>query len=381
MSHATLSYLACGWQENVFMTDKKGITRKHIPSVVGTGLIALDIVTNNHQNTPLHFWSGGSCGNVLIILAYLGWHSYPVARLGSDNAAKTITNDMRKHGVNLRHVFYDQDVHTPIILQKILTTPDGNPTHRFYWVCPNCGNWLPRYRPFLLREIQSLKQDLPQMNCFHFDRVSAAAFYLAEKARDQGALVVFEPPNIREDKEFQRAYDICDILKYSNGHSKYSAEVAFKSNAKLVIETLGVEGLRYRVRRNGKCEDWKLLPAFRVMNLKDAAGAGDWCTAGIIDMLSNKEGNNGHEEISDENIVKALRYGQALGALNCAFEGARGVMYSLNKAQFNNDLELILERNEANISYKDIFTQKHTGVMKRICPACKPGKKEYYQKK
>lgn len=345
------------------------MSKNKTPTCVGTGLIALDMVMNGDRGESPRFWAGGSCGNVLTALAYLGWHSYPVARFGDDNAAKTIVKDMRRHKVKLQFMFYDTSVQTPIILQRIITSPDGNPTHRFYWVCPNCGNWLPRYKPVLLREVQGLGDDVPKMTCFYFDRVSAAALYLAEKAKDQGALVVFEPTSIKEDKQFKKAMSACDVLKYSNERTKHLAKSTYESPAQLVIETLGAEGLRYRLRRNGIYDKWKLLPAFRVPKLKDAAGAGDWCTAGMVDMLS-KDGETQLKRISEKKIVSALRYGQALSALNCAFEGARGAMYGLDKRQFGKEVQEILDRKEASSSIVDTFSTKAKKTAQCVCPAC-----------
>lgn len=343
--------------------------KKKTPTCVGTGLIALDMVINGDRNESPRLWTGGSCGNVLTILAYLGWHSYPVVRFRDDKAAKTIVKDMRRHKVNLQYIFYDTSVQTPIILQRILTSPDGNPTHRFYWVCPNCGNWLPRYRPVLLREVQGIGDDVPKMTCFYFDRVSAAALYLAEKARNQGALVVFEPTSIKDDKQFEKAMSACNILKYSNEHTKNFAKSTYESPAQLVIETLGAEGLRYRLRRKSIYDKWKLLPAFRVANLKDASGAGDWCTAGLLDMLS-REGETPLKRVSEKKIVSALRYGQALSSLNCAFEGARGAMYGLDKKQFGKEVLEILDRKEARSSIVDTLSTKAKKTALCVCPAC-----------
>ncbi len=339
------------------------------PTCVGTGLIALDMVMNGDRGESPRLWAGGSCGNVLTILAYLGWHSYPVARFGDDKAAKSIVKDMRRHEVKLQFIFYDTSVKTPIILQRILTSPDGNPTHRFYWVCPNCGNWLPRYKPILLREVQGLGDDVPKMTCFYFDRVSAAALFLAEKARSQGALVVFEPTSIKEDKQFKKAMSACDVLKYSNERTKHFTKFTYESPARLVIETLGAEGLRYRLRRNGIYDKWKLQPAFRVANLKDAAGAGDWCTAGMVDMLF-REGETPLKRVSEKKIVSALRYGQALSALNCAFEGARGAMYGLDKKHFGKEVQEILDRKEASSSIVDNLSTKAKKTAQCVCPAC-----------
>ena len=37
------------------------------PKVVGTGLIALDVVIGPDPETPVRSWAGGTCGNVLSI--------------------------------------------------------------------------------------------------------------------------------------------------------------------------------------------------------------------------------------------------------------------------------------------------------------------------
>jgi sugar/nucleoside kinase (ribokinase family) len=339
------------------------------PICMGTGLIALDIVTSGEEEAPPRFWAGGTCGNVLTILAYLGWRSYPVVRLGDDSAAKRIARDMRQYNVDLRYLSYDENVNTPIVVERIFPSTDGTPTHRFYWVCPNCGNWLPRYRPVPLREVEALSEGLPKMTCFFFDRVSAAALYLAKKARGQGALVVFEPPRIKESEEFEQAIDACDILKYSNERTKNFTKSAYESSAHLVIETLGAEGLRYRLRREGRCEEWKLLRAFCVTNVRDAAGAGDWCSAGIIEVLG-KVSESSIELASEERIIKALRYGQALSALNCSFEGARGAMYGLNKNEFNREVHAILDQKQSQIPVVDALPSKAKKAIKCICPGC-----------
>ena len=39
--------------------------------VVGAGLVALDVVLDERTATPPRLWAGGTCGNVLSILAFL----------------------------------------------------------------------------------------------------------------------------------------------------------------------------------------------------------------------------------------------------------------------------------------------------------------------
>jgi len=334
----------------------------------GTGLIALDLVTNGNEESSLRSWAGGSCGNVLTILSYLGWKSYPLVRLGDDDAAKEVAKDMIEHGVDMRYVLIDKSIHTPIILQRIFVARDGQPSHRFHWKCPNCGNWLPRYSPIRLKDISDFSNQTLNLNSFYFDRISPASLRLADMARQKGALVVFEPTGLKDDPAFRTAIDLCDILKFSNERAKHSPQAAYESQAKLVIETLGHEGLRFRLRRNEKCSEWKVIPSFRVKNLKDAAGAGDWCTAGMIHILT--ELKTPLDRISEEKIADALRYGQALSAFNCGFEGARGAMYGIRKSHFYKEIQLILDREVAASPALDSLVSNVKKKTQSVCPAC-----------
>lgn len=351
------------------MSEKGKLARR---TCFGTGLIALDLVTNGDKNSTLRTWAGGSCGNVLTILSYLGWISRPVARLGTDAASKAVAEDMTAHGVDFQYVLFDSSVHTPIIVQRLLVARDGHPTHRFYWTCPNCGSWLPRYSPIRLKDVRALCERTPNMDCFYFDRISPASLRLAEAAKQRGALIVFEPTGIKDDPALKKAIGLCDVLKYSNEQAMNSPKLAYESQAKLVVETLGAEGLRFRLRRNEKCGPWKLIPAFLVRNLKDAAGAGDWCTAGLIHMLATPR--TSLNRVSEKKIADALRYGQALSALNCGFEGARGAMYGIQKSHFDMEVQLILDREEASTPAVDSFSSGAKEKAQCVCPACQARK-------
>jgi len=69
------------------------------PIVIGTGLLALDIVFSADDAMAPQFYAGGTCGNVLVILSYLGWKSYPVARLNEDAASGYVVKDLKRWAV------------------------------------------------------------------------------------------------------------------------------------------------------------------------------------------------------------------------------------------------------------------------------------------
>ena len=67
-------------------------------TVIGSGFIALDIV---YGREGLFAAIGGSCGNVLMALAWLGWSSTPIARLGCDKTGDLVVDAMNAVGMDL----------------------------------------------------------------------------------------------------------------------------------------------------------------------------------------------------------------------------------------------------------------------------------------
>ena len=68
------------------------------PKAFGVGLIALDLVMGADPNSPVRSWAGGTCGNLMSILAYLGWDAFPIARMNGDPASERVRADMMRWG-------------------------------------------------------------------------------------------------------------------------------------------------------------------------------------------------------------------------------------------------------------------------------------------
>lgn len=298
-------------------------------SCVGTGFIVLDVIRNTVGigATEKRF-AGGSCGNVLAILAYFGWTARAVGRIGDDHPGRELLADLEKWGVHTELLQVEAGRGTPIIVQENYLDARGRPRHRFSRVCPVCGASLPAYRPLLTSEAATIAAKLPSHSVFYFDRVAPGTLELAQKSRANGALVVFEPSGIKDERLFAECLRTAHIVKYANDRIEGIHDVVAKAKVPIEIETLGAKGLRLRVRSNGRVGAWKDLPAFSAPELRDAAGSGDWCTAGLIHGLMTS-GNSVEQLVRDSSaVVLATRLGQALAALNCGFEGARGLMYA-----------------------------------------------------
>ena len=340
------------------------------PKVFGAGLIALDLVISGGSELPIRSWAGGTCGNVLSILAYLGWEAFPVARMNGDPASQRVKADMRRWGVRLDFSNCAPTSHTPIIIQEIRRDRVGIPTHRFSWSCPRCGQWLPGFKAVTLGAVDVVASSLRGSSVFFMDRISRAALILAARAAEEGAVVVFEPSAKSDPKLFNQAIQLAHVVKYADQRMSEAGGTMQNGTATLLeVQTLGSKGLRYRHRLGHRVSKWLHLDAVPAPRLSDTCGSGDWCTAGLVAKIA-ASGQTGLRAGGAEGIRDALRYGQALAAWNCAFEGARGGMYAVDPSAFDEQIAGLL-KGRPHVPVDEIKTRLGASI---ACPAC-PGDK------
>src|SRR4051812_3286625 len=101
ISRASQNCTVSGWRANVMPFDIPFSLAGPRPAIAGTGLVALDVVIPNEPRSFPQLWAGGTCGNVLTALAYLGWDSYPIARLRDDAFSNYINQDLARWNVHL----------------------------------------------------------------------------------------------------------------------------------------------------------------------------------------------------------------------------------------------------------------------------------------
>jgi sugar/nucleoside kinase (ribokinase family) len=357
-----------------FMRRKTTKSRNEQPMVLGTGLIALDVVVNEtRQDTP-RLWAGGTCGNVLAILSYLGWRSVPVGRLAEDSASVYIKQDLASWNVHLDLLSLEPRARAPIIFQHLTETASGIPFHRFSWTCPACGKWLPPYRAVIASSASAALPDLSRSQVFFFDRVSRAALTLAKHCFDKGALIVFEPSCSQDPQLFREALALTHILKYSHERSRKLQPLLAKARhfPSLEIETLGAEGLRFRSHIQGhNLKNWQRLSAYELKDFRDPSGAGDWCTAGIIHRLG-RQGAAAFKRVTLSQLQGTFAFAQALAAWTCRYEGARGGMYFTDREMLFKEVEWIMKGKPHNtLPGRGTPSEQIRKVFEGLCTGCK----------
>ena len=118
-------------------------------SAVGTGFLPLDLVYRDDDPSRMKAYAGGTCGNVLAILAFLGWDVYPVARHNDSALSKIIKDDLRLWGAHLDFMGLDPTPLPPVVIQRVFAKPRSAKTHSFAWTCPGCGAPLPSFKAVL----------------------------------------------------------------------------------------------------------------------------------------------------------------------------------------------------------------------------------------
>jgi len=352
------------------MQKIKKVNKSASPVCIGSGYFALDVVFNDVLGDSPNYWAGGSCGNVLTILAYWGWEVFPISRLGNDLASKYILKDIKSWGVKTKYIFNEDEVDTPIVIERIKKLKTGKLNHKFEWVCPFCGSKLPHYRPLQQKDTSLIVDTLPKSDVFYFDRISKSTLDIATHLKEKGSIIFFEPSSLKKSELFEKCISISDIVKYSDERIE-NIPADRNYHIPLEIQTLGEKGIRFRQSSvKSGMNKWTTLDSYKIDSFVDSTGAGDWCTAGIICKLG-RLGIYELKKASKTQIKQALNYGQALAALNCNFEGARGLMYSnLSRAEIEKIIQKIVNKEGITKNFENHNNENPRLSKKVICKNC-----------
>ena len=264
---------------------------------------------------------GGSTGNVLSILAFLGWESLPLMHLGRDHVGTTIHREFTKLGVNTRYVRLNRGLTSPLLYQF---AGECSETPRYSFACPVCGQTRRFHENLVESGGDEFLRCAAESNVFFFDRVTAGTLSMAQAARAGGAFVFFEPSSISADRDlFYAALSCAHVVKYSADRIREPLDRGLSSGF-VEIQTQGARGLRFR--KHSLAPDWVDLPALRTTSVIDTSGAGDWCTAGFLHAIFANCPASEIRDLGYNDIYRSLRLGQSIAALSVRHLGARGMM-------------------------------------------------------
>ncbi len=319
-------------------------------TVLSAGYMPLDII---EDRAGVRQRAGGTAANVAAILGVLGWRSRMAGRVGDDPAGQALLADLRRASVDCSSIRVEPGALTNRLIHRVRPR-----VHRYLYACPECGQSLPRSRPLKLEQAESLADAGPTPSVFFFDRANAATVYLAERYASAGTTVVFEPSTPASAELVQRAMSAASIVKGSDEHGPELVEYSESGRRdQLRIVTEGAGGARFRAGS----QKWRRVGVFPV-DVVDAAGAGDWTTAGMLHRLSRSQAPS----LSD--VAAAIEYGHALAALNCQLPGARALAEGRGRASIAAMVGNL--RRGRTVRVESRLKEAHVAASSRHCAWC-----------
>lgn len=289
--------------------------------IVGTGLACLDIIS--HIEEPI-VMNGGTCANVLAVLAQLGEEACILLPeyLGDMQKLKFYTTFEK---LNVSMAFYCRTKqHIPRIVERY----DENNKHIFYTKCPCCNRNLISHKFISEREMKTFDNMSKHYDMFYTDRVSMGIKNIVREFNNENRKVFYEPNSGRNVKALVEMAGLANVLKFSTDRINMNLAESIlkqceKSKLELVIATHGKEGLAFCCKgKNGVWGNWVKGPYLEFSEIKDTSGAGDWLTAGFLHYWYKER-----FELDVEEIYNALEQALNLSAIASMAKGAQGAFY------------------------------------------------------
>ena len=302
--------------------------------VIALGELLIDMTDNGvsgQGNTLFEANPGGAPCNVLAMLTKLGYKTGFIGKVGEDLFGRKLKSVLEEVGIDTSNLCVDAECRTTLAFVE--TKEDGDRDFSFY---RNPG-----------ADMQLKKEDihldlLEQTKLFHFgtlsmthDEVREATKFAVEYAKEQGALISFDP-NIREPlwssmdlarKQVEYGLGMCDILKISDNeivwltgeedYSKGVAELKEKYDIPLILVSMGKEGSRAYYK-----DSMVEKSAFVQQNTIETTGAGDTFMACVL----HKVLQDGLENLKEEQLDEMLTFANAAASLITTRKGALRVM-------------------------------------------------------
>jgi len=264
---------------------------------------------------------GGAPFNFVYRVNSLGHRGLMVSRLGNDELGDRALEIVEGLGLETGYLQRDKDHPTGTV--EVSFDDQKNPDYRI----------IPNVAYDFIDPRGGLQEIVARADCLCFgtliQRREISRNTLYELLKGFSGRFVLLDINLRRDcytrESILESIAHADILKLNDGEAGLLAEIygverngggidlsrfgetlLGRSNLKFIVVTLGDRGA-FAVSREG---EKAYHPAFSV-RLRDSVGSGDAFTAGFVDVLLN-----------ERSLPLACRYGNALGALVAAQEGA-----------------------------------------------------------
>ena len=295
-------------------------------TIIGSGIYNLDtIVVRDYPDWPrLRPFTdnvvleevGGTCGNVMCILSWLGWEVRPLACLDDSPEGLKITEDLKRYGCDCRYVTNTPGGGTTLLRCTHKKTADGEHVMSVRAGSPG-GSLFPK-RHFLRArdEAPAFLETLEEAPAvFFFDDPAAGNRLIAKELHKRGSLVYFEPSKVVSNADLE-AVAISDVIKFSDENVPDVSFVdAYKD--KVFIQSMGAKGARFKF----KGEPWVMIEDATNESVVDTEGAGDWLSSEFINAIIGAG-----KDFTYEDVRNALLTAMGWAGVSVRYMGSKGLI-------------------------------------------------------
>lgn len=303
------------------------------PVIIGSGQYNYDIIKireypdgfsigkrNPYTETTLVEEVGGTCGNVMCMLAHLGWETRPQVKLIDSEEGHKLADSLKEFGCDSRYIsFSPNGGFSGLMCTHRKNRNTGEHELGLRGFGPNGS----RFRKITeLRARDEVPQFLDSIteypDVYFFDHNEAGPREMAKDFRNRGTLIYYEAENNKDWNKFLKSVELADIVKFSDENVP---DIDFCKNYsdKLFIQTLGPKGMRFSLKGG----EWVKVKPVPVENVVDWEGCGDTVSAVFLNELY-KFGLPKVSELTEEQVLKALNVAAEKSAFNTQYYGSKG---------------------------------------------------------
>ena len=302
-------------------------------TIIGSGQYNFDIIKvreysegfivgkrNPYNETIIAEEVGGTCGNVMCMLAHLGWDAMPQIKLIDNEEGHKLADSLKDFGCNTRYVtFSEKGGFSGLMGTHRKNRDTGEHELGLRGFGPN-GSRFRKITELRARdEVPEFLDTITEIpDVYFFDHNEAGPREIAKEFRCRGTLIYYEAENNKDEKKFLKSVDVADIVKFSDENVPF---VSFcnEYKEKLFIQTQGAKGLRFMLN-GGR---WIHLEPQKVDNVVDWEGCGDTVSAVFINELG-KMGLPKISDLTEEQVESALQEAVKKSALCTQYYGSKG---------------------------------------------------------
>lgn len=269
---------------------------------------------------------GGTAGNVMCMLSYLGWNAQPQIKLSDSEEGKALAASLENFGCDIRYVKFDKNggfAGLKCTHRRNKSTGEWELGRRGYGA--NGSRFAKRTELRAKDEVQPFLDSVTEApEVYFFDTLAAGPRSIAAGLKERGSMIYFEAEPVKEDYlgVFRKCCEVANIVKTSNENVKDITDIPGFAD-KLIIYTLGSEGMMFSLRGG----DWVKVNAVPVDSVKDAEGCGDTTTAVFISELG-KLGLPKVSDLTEEQVRFALEKAAEKAAICTQYYGSKGWMHA-----------------------------------------------------